>query len=377
MKNEPVSRSRRRRSPADAAFVGEKPSHFFQKQLADEEPLTFTTAEQLYRLSKLIITLEPWSFLGDQEIFLLRDSASSELCHCSVMGSLGEVLSLHVYIGAESYRFFKRISSGEPVTPEDFLAQQKGVSLEFVPLKEQTPPDRELLKCFGHPTQRGLRGPIFRALRPGFHPWYVTESEGKLLAECMLALLVFCKHFLSHPGHDYWGQEDVYPLLVAVGNPDTEKSYAIETLRVPTPSPVKPQPPVLDELRVRKVLQKDYTCTGCLEADCFFALAMIGEKNERKSCAHVGLVTDAASGFLFKPLLEMPSQSSGEILMNVFLDAVETAGRLPAEVRVSREECAIFLEPLARQLGISVRVVKSLPSLERAKSALLTMMSES
>lgn len=355
----------------------EKPTHFFQKQLQGEEPLGLATAERLFSLGAAINSISPWRFLADQDLFLLRDPKSQEMCYCSVMGAMGQVFSLHVYVGDESYRFFRRLSSGAAVTPEEFLASQKGVSVEFVRLSELTPPDRELLKCLGHPLQRGCVAPIFRALRPGFHPWYVTEGEGSLLAECMLALIAFCQAFSSGKGTSFWSEEDVYPLLAPVAREGSKSAYAIQKLRVPEPLPPAPEHAVVDEDRVRKILGKDPTLRGCLEADFFLALGKIGEKNQRKSCICMGMVADADSGFLFRPELAVASQPGSKVLASALLNAIDDSKCLPAEVHVRKEEFKIMLDSLTRQLGVPIKVVKSLPSLDRAKRGVLGMMAAS
>ena len=362
----------RPRKPSSVSTV-EKPAHFFNDRLAGEEPLAFATADRLCRLSASIVAIRPWEFLADKDLFLLKDPMSGEMCHCSVMGALGEVFSLYVYIGSESYRFFRKVAAGEPVSSGDFRGSQTGVSVEYVGSAEVTPPDRELLRHFGHPTQKGVGRPIFRALRPGYYPWYVTEAEGRLLAECMQALVVFCnKH--SKQTVNYWTEKDTYPLLVPM--PDSPESYKIEIVKVPIPLPAMPKPSVLDEARLSKLRAKDYAMRGCFEADCFYAMAKLGARNERKSFVRIGLVTDAKSGFLFPPEIGMAARSLAEVLPDAILKAIETIKFLPEEIRLDKEEFKTVLAPLAQQLGISLRVVKSSPAVREAKQGLLAMMGD-
>jgi hypothetical protein len=70
--------------------------------------------------------------------------------------------------------------------------------VEFVPRAELERQDRELLAGLGHSQGRGLPSPIFRAIRPGFHPWFVTEAEAMTLAECILAVIVVCSAVAGH-----------------------------------------------------------------------------------------------------------------------------------------------------------------------------------
>jgi hypothetical protein len=53
--------------------------------------------ERLYRLASDLYGLRPWRVLDENNLIAVRDSVSGELCYCSVMGALGEVLSMHAY----------------------------------------------------------------------------------------------------------------------------------------------------------------------------------------------------------------------------------------------------------------------------------------
>jgi len=103
-------------SGSDGAVGRAKESRrFFVKQLAGEQPLSFETASQLSRLAAELFAMQPWEFLEDEELILIKDGESGEICYCSIMGALGQVFSFQVYTGADSYRFFRRIASGKPL----------------------------------------------------------------------------------------------------------------------------------------------------------------------------------------------------------------------------------------------------------------------
>src|SRR4029077_14866519 len=84
-----------------------EPRYFFERQLAGEQPLSFETAEELYRLAMNLLEVQPWEILDDQEFILMQETESGEICYCSVLGGLGMVFSIHVYVGADSYRFMR------------------------------------------------------------------------------------------------------------------------------------------------------------------------------------------------------------------------------------------------------------------------------
>jgi len=131
-----------------------KPERFFEKELIGEEPASFATMQELYNLANDLGDRHPWVVLAEDQLVLVEGAASGELCICSVMGALGQVRALHVYIGPEGYRLFRRLHSGERMTPGEFFAAQRSVYVEFVRLGELTAADRVLLKAMGHRLKR-------------------------------------------------------------------------------------------------------------------------------------------------------------------------------------------------------------------------------
>jgi len=254
-----------------AAASAKESRRFFEKQLAGEPPLSWETAGQLYEIATGLFSIEPGEFVDDYELILIPDTESGEICYCSIMGALGEVFSLQVYVGAESYRFFRKIVNAEAITPGDFFASVHGVSVEFVGAREQTLPDRELLDALGHSKKRGLRAPIFRANRPGYHPWHVTESEGQLLLRCMRGVLAFCGYLLEETEDiNYWEQKDVFPFLSSGPDDTTHKHFEIRMAEAPEPPVASPRSADLDENLISAILRQNLLRHGVFEVAHFF-----------------------------------------------------------------------------------------------------------
>lgn len=348
------------------------PTHFFEKQLAGEEAPRLETMKRLYEVSMKFFGIAPWEHFGDRQLVLLEDPVSKATCHCLVMGTLGEVFALQAYIGDESYRLQRRIRAQEPLAHEDFFSALTGVGVEFVMPSELTKPDKELLQALGNPVKRGARAPQFRTYRPGYRPWYITESEAVTLTACVEATDAMFVEFLKYKDESWWAEPDSYPFMVP--NAAHKRGYEIRKVTVPCPPAPVPVPAVIDAARVRRIQENDYVLKGAFEADHFQSMITVGEKNERPALAQVALVSDAVSGFAFPPEMSEPTRAPGDVLASAVLNAIETIKFLPAELRVKNNDARIFLEPLAGQLGISLRVVKSLPAVQSLKSHLLAYM---
>jgi hypothetical protein len=364
---------------SSGASRAKTPRVFFEAQLPGEQPLSFETAVQLYQLSMEFFELKPWSFLDDDELILTNGSESGEICYCGVMGALGEVFSFQVYVGAESYRLFQRITSGGPLTRGEFYASMQGVSAEWVMATDRTAPDRELLQALGHPNKRGSRAPIFRAARPGFHSWYVTEPEARLLIHCLHAALAFCRQEAKPVDKeivDYWEQKDSFPFVASEPNDKTGRRFQLSLVHAPEPPVVTPRPAQIDEQLMAEFSVASLPRQGSLEADYFYTGMRIGEKNERGACLHLAMVADGESGIAYQPELGRPGDPAGRLLVRALLGAMRAARRVPREVRVQRKEFKILLSALSERLGIVVRVTKSTPALNQLKRHFLRTIGE-
>jgi len=357
-----------------ANHISSKPAQYFVRELSGERPPTFSLLERLYGMASELYALRPWHLLDERNLVVVRDTAIGETCYCSVMGALGEVFAMHAYIGTESYRLFRKMAAGEITDAGEFFASQHSVYVEFVPGADLDGPDRTLLAALGHLVRRAKASPIFRAIRPGFHPWFVTEEEAQTLEECMRAVIVVCSATSTQADVKYWDQTDTYPAVSRLDAATSEPRYRIELIKTMLPS----EPPLprvqLGEEQIRQLRSHDHAASGVMELDCFLSCAVIGKKSERKACPCIALAVDADSGIVFPPELASPSVSAGDVLAMALLKAIQTGRALPREIRVRSGRFKDCLAPLSELCGAPIRVVGSLPALEEAREQLLRMM---
>jgi uncharacterized protein DUF6930 len=353
---------------------GSSPSQFFANELAGEIPPSFSIMERLYGLASHLYMLRPWHLLDESELVLIRDSATGEVCYCSVMGRLGEVLAMHAYIGSESYRLFRRVAAGELTDVGEFFEGQHSVYVEFVPTAGLDGQDKTLLAAFGHPLRKEKVAPVFRTIRPGHHPWYVTEEEARTLYECIRAVIVICSAASVQAGLNYWDRENTYPLVSRVEGDETNPRYRVELEEVVLSAEAPLSPVQLKREHLRQLRNRDHAIRGVIELDYFLSGAVVGKKNERKACVRIALAVDADTGIVFPPALAPPGVSVGEALAMAIIKMVETSRALPTEVRVQSKRFKDYLGLISEACGIAITVVPSLPTLADARANLLGMM---
>jgi hypothetical protein len=325
--------------------------------------------QRLYGLASDLFGLLPWQMLNESQLIVVRDKASDELCYCSVMGALGEVYAMYAYIGAEGLRTFRKLEAEKIGDAGEFFATMRSVYVEFVSRAELEPQDRKLLAALCHPRGHGHASPIFRAIRPGFHPWFVTADEACMLAECIRAVSVVCTTVASQKKVNFWKEDGTYPMVTWVE--DTEPRPQVDPVRLTLP----PKPPIspvsLDELALRRLRDEHYPVRGRVELDYIFGGIPVGKKSERKKCASIALAADADTGMLYPPEVTDPSVPCGDAVSRVFLKAIQSSRTLPTEVRVRSQELKNSLDPLMVSLGVKLHVARRLPAVDQARAHLL------
>ena len=351
------------------------PQRFFERQLAGEEPPTLETMRVLFSRAVELLAAAPWDRMHEDELVVFEIGAQIP-CFCSVMGAAGRSMTVQVYIGIESYFWFQKLHGGQPTTIGDFLAHQYSVYVDFANPADITPLERQMAKSLGHPLTAKTVVPVFRTIRRGYHPWYVTEGEARLLAKGMEAVLVVCDIIRKDQHSDLWTEEDVYPRVVCTGEKGDQAEFSVTPMKAPREAQTMPKLPDLDQTRIQSILDRHWPSEGMLEVDQFYGAGMVGARHERKACMRVGLAIDAHTAIAFPPEVSQPERATGELLAEVVLKAVEARRALPAEIHVREPEYRILLDRLAKALGCVLRVRKSLPALDFAKSELQAMLGD-
>ena len=355
------------KKPANAATA--PPEFFFVKELAGEAPPVFAAMQRLYSQATDLFGFVPWHLLDESELVLTRDSVSGELWCCSVMGSLGEVRSMHAYRGEEGLRLFRKMAAEEIADPGKALTSMDCLYVELVPRQELKRQDRELLAALGHPRGRNLVSPVFRAIRPGFHPWFVNAEEARTLAECIRAVVVICTAIASKAEENFWDSEGVYPLVTRAEG--AEPRYNVDLVKPVLPLERRAEPVKIPEELLGQLRGRDYALRGAMELEYIFSGAAVGKPNERPSCAAIALAVDADSGIVYAPEATDSTVAPEVALARVFLAAVKETGVLPREVRVRSLRHKASLAALMESCGVKIRVMNRLPAADQACEHLL------
>jgi hypothetical protein len=215
--------------------------------------------------------------------------------------------------------------------------------------------------------------PMFRSFRPGYYPWYLKKKE----AEFLIHILEQCQNVLPR----YEADETLL-------DPITDETYLV---RVAEESEngfewrdefMEIIPPNEDavEITIDGPIMEAFLnleqAVKAVDADVFMFPGQIQEKRgKRPYFAYMLMIVEPETGMVFGTELLSPFPSLeamwGKVPETIF-KAMSNIGIYPNEIRTSSPRLHMVLEPVAEDIGFSVKHVQSLPALEEAKGFIMS-----
>ena len=356
---------------------------------------SLSTWKTLYDAAVSFGDIACWEWMSDSDLFGVQDPEDSEIGYCCVLGQLGEVYGLVVYLGSSGLEQHRKIQSGRiHAGSPDLAYSQNCLTAWFGARSDLDKNDLKVVKELGLKFRGSDAWPQFRSMRHGYLPWYLTESEATFLTLCLEQARQIALVFEKDPESLKPPRKNVYLVRVRGDGspanwPDSSPAPRQRTLfsepkeppgrgwndqwLSPAPSPkveVKPFP--LDEIRLQRIKKISQQQNGAWEIDGFFTHPPVGGDG-RPFFPYVFLCADHDSGFIFSTVVAEPSKWGTEF-PKAFLESIEQHRLFPNKLRVRREELRELFAPLGARLGIRLELTKKLPAADHAKRALLKFM---
>jgi len=324
--------------------------------------------KDLYDVALKFKELESWNWMLDSDVFGVQNPVNGEIGYCCIMGNLGEMFALAVYLGTEGLEGYLKIQSGE-ILPDDFdaLHVQKCLMASFEDREFLQKPDSQVIKELGLKFRGRSSWPLFRSYRPGYHPWYLTKEEAKYLTLALQQAREVSLRFFENP--DMLTSPEGNGYLVRV--PEKERDgwrWKDEWLE---PSPIEKVEVLaepIDEVHLQRIKKITSRQQGIWEVDFFYSPSAV-EEGERPYFPYLFLWVDQHSGLILKPDVVKPSEYRLQFPRQ-FLDLIESVSFLPDEILVRKEEAFQLLEPITSRLSIKLKLVKRLKGVEQAQEAM-------
>ncbi|HXV82992.1 MAG TPA: hypothetical protein VEG60_24265, partial [Candidatus Binatia bacterium] len=156
--------------------------------------------KNLYDAADAFRDIACWEWMSDSELFGVKNPESGEIGYCCVLGALGEVYGLVVYLGSAGLEQHRKMQSGKlHADSPDFAYSQSCLTAWFGDRRDLDKTDLKVVKELGLKFRGSDTWPQFRSMQPGYIPWYLSESEAKFLTLCLEQARQVALDFESDP----------------------------------------------------------------------------------------------------------------------------------------------------------------------------------
>jgi hypothetical protein len=326
------------------------------------------TAEEwkdLYQAAAEFREIEPWKWVNETDIFGVQNPRTGGNGYCCIMGELGEVLALAVYLGAEGLSGYHAILDGH-VTAEtsDMMFIQDCLMASFENKDALEKDDKALAKKLGILAQGKRAWPMFRRYEPGYLPWFIQKDEVIYLTAALQQVKDVCLRLRADNALLHSSEKDFYLVRVY----DNLSNRWQDAWLKPEPLKQKALPTAsVDDLRLQRIKNKLKRTPAVWEVDFFYALAPIAS-GDRPYYPYAVMIADSESGFIhdvhLSEKIKYPFEFSDHLLL-----CIEKNG-LPEEILVKRDDVFEFLKPIAMKLDIALSKAGKLPAVDTARRSM-------
>lgn len=326
--------------------------------------------KRLYRLAVELKELAPWKWMEETENFGVENPETKEIGFVSVMGLLGEHLSIGVYLGAKGLYGFMDLYSIDRDNPFAlFEIPQIQISFENREVLEKE--DREIMKKLGLKFRGRQNYPMFRTIKPGFMPWFISSEDAEILIYAIEQTLEIAPRVKENPEilideSDKTGDVFLVRFAEKTGN---KKEWKEEMRKIAPPEteeilinlPMK----TLDQIKSFPQ-QKGFN----LEVDLFPTGTPIAEKGKRPYIPKMLMMSDNRSGAIVGFELISPEETLIETIGQLpqhIINSLEKINKRPQEIHVKSDELFDLFKGFNQQINIKVAKKNNLPAVEMAQ----------
>ena len=321
--------------------------------------------KNLYRAALTFKALKCWEWMYDSDIFGIENPENGQIGYCCVMGNLGEVFALAVYLGSEGLEGYLKTAKGK-IDPNDMNALhfQDCLMASFENRDYLAKKDLEIIKALGLTFRGKNEWPLFRNYKPGFHPWYLKRDEVTYLRLVLEQATDICQRFKENQKLLKSPREGLYFVRTA----DRKNGQIQWNDQWFKPKPLRVKRKIcldLDELSLRRIKKNANQSHRIWEVDFFYSPFGINE-GERPYFPFIFLIVDHDSQELINFHITNHTNYHQEFF-DKFLSTIENDKYLPRSLMVKRAETHNLFSTVAQQLNIQIDLKNTLVSLEETQ----------
>ncbi len=317
-------------------------------------------SQKLLALAQEFYQMKPWTWMFESDIFGIEDSQTKLRGYASVMGSLGEHISITFYLGIEALNNFWKLSDDPENTPPETTLETAQLMLSFEDPELIEEKDDFLLSRLDTGINTEGRIPVFLRYSPGMFPIEPSEDETRIFTIFLEQAIEVIRRFeknreLLFPDDPSDLLADVYLIREAKDTGDGHLVWSdqFRTLNfdtIPAPSCV-PDPLLVSQLTYRVRSMRVY------EATLMMFPAPIKEDDQPPYFPYLMLLVDKKKDLIVGYEMLQPTlgfHAMLESVPNKFLSIINQQSHLPKEIHCSSQRLYEMLVSACKQLPIKL-----------------------
>lgn len=321
---------------------------------------------RLYELMDAVKELSPWEWMYESDIFAVQDPESDDYYFVSVMGNLGEHLSIAVYLGPGAiYRLIHFAQTAPEQVNGEELLEIPHLQASFEDRNDLTSQDRAVIKELGLKYRGRMAWPMFRSYQAGFAPWLLDGREVRILTLALEQLLNVVPRYDAEE-IDFPEEPGVFLVRVQEDGIWEDQIQAIP--------PAPPESIDIDIPReMANAARNLRRSRNIFEAELFLMPGSFGERGSRPQLAYIFMVVESQSGAILSGEPLYVESTFGEMLAQLPKRMIELCLQMkgaPGEIHVHNERTEWLLSSLSTLLDCKVKRVRRLRTLDNARDAM-------
>jgi len=321
---------------------------------------------RLYGLMDGVKRLSPWEWMYESDIFAVQDPETDEYYFVSVMGNLGEHLSIAVYLGPGAiYRLMHFAQAAPEQANGEELLEIPHLQASFEDRGELSSQQRAIIKDCGLKYRGRMAWPMFRSYQAGFAPWLLDGEQVRILTLALEQLLNVVPRYDAEE-IDFPEEPGVFLVRMQEDGEWTDQIQAIP-----------PAPPESIDIEIPKEMANAVRnlrrSRNVFEAELFLMPGSFGERGSRPQLAYIFMVVDAASGAILSGEPLHVESTFAEMLAQVPKQMISLCLKMkgvPGEIHVHHERTEWLLSSLTTLMDCQIKRKRRLTGLDNARNAM-------
>lgn len=324
---------------------------------------TLSEWKDLYTAAIRFRDIKCWEWMYDSDLFGVQNTEGTQIGYCSVLGNLGQVYGIAVYLGIEGLGGYLKLAEDDNVDDPELLHNNDCILTSFDNKEDLEKNDLQIINSLGLKFSGSHSRPLFRRYQPGYFPWYLNCDEVKFLTLVLQQAAEIGLQFRDNPKLLETKKQDYY--FTRIYNKENS-SWENAFIKPVSYRIIKPKNIVVDYQKLDSIKERLPYKNTAWEIDFFYMPGPVMPKGERPYYPYVFLWVDHAIDFLYNAHVVAKSKYEEEIPVQC-IKVIENMKYIPKQIITRKDETFELLKPIADRLAIKLQKSKKLDNFDKAK----------